>query len=129
MAWWEALTASGGERHEREPRDIIPRRAKGLIQPALKVRGREYLRRIIHGPKYDLPANPVRLRQRGLGGRRAEAPRDVALAEALRANAGVGIGRTRQPRLSDDPDLRSRFVDSLGPRSDQANKPAALLRP
>jgi len=82
-AWWEALTASGGEGIVVKPRDFIPRGAKGLIQPALKVRGREYLR-IIYGPEYDLPDNLTRLRERGLGGKRANALREFALGhEAL----------------------------------------------
>jgi protein phosphatase len=54
-----------------------------LIQPALKVRGQEYLR-IIYGPEYDLPDNLVRLRERGLGAKRANALREFALGhEAL----------------------------------------------
>lgn len=82
-AWWEALTASGGEGMVVKPRDFIARGAKGLIQPALKVRGSEYLR-IIYGPEYDLPENLTRLRQRRLGGKRANALREFALGhEAL----------------------------------------------
>ncbi|QGM47129.1 polynucleotide kinase-phosphatase [Methylocystis heyeri] len=82
-AWWEALTASGGEGMVVKPRDFIARGAKGLIQPALKVRGQEYLR-IIYGPEYDLAENLARLRQRGLGAKRANALREFALGhEAL----------------------------------------------
>ncbi|WP_352646678.1 hypothetical protein [Mesorhizobium sp. M0136] len=56
---------------------------KGLIQPALKVRGPEYLR-IIYGPEYDAPNNLVRLRERGLAGKRSLALREFALGhEAL----------------------------------------------
>ncbi len=56
---------------------------KGLIQPAVKVRGREYLR-IIYGPEYLLPANLDRLRARALGRKRSLALREFALgAEAL----------------------------------------------
>ena len=53
-----------------KPLAFAPRGSKGLIQPALKVRGPEYLR-IIYGPEYDLPENIARLRQRGLGAKRA----------------------------------------------------------
>jgi protein phosphatase len=54
-----------------------------LIQPALKCRGREYLR-IIYGPEYDLPQNLERLRQRGLSGKRSLAMREFCLGvEAL----------------------------------------------
>jgi len=55
----------------------------GLVQPGLKVRGREYLR-IIYGPDYTEPANLDRLRQRGLGHKRSLALREYALGlEAL----------------------------------------------
>ena len=77
------LTASGGEGMVVKPREFIARGAKGLIQPALKVRGPDYLR-IIYGPEYDLPENLTRLRQRGLGAKRANALREFALGhEAL----------------------------------------------
>lgn len=66
-----------------KPPSLVARGAKGLVQPALKVRGREY-RRIVYGPEYDLPENLARLRQRGLGGKRALALREFALGhEAL----------------------------------------------
>lgn len=48
--------------------------AKGLLQPALKCRGREYLR-IIYGPTYDLHQPVERLRSRGLSGKRSLAIR------------------------------------------------------
>ncbi|TIW71527.1 MAG: polynucleotide kinase-phosphatase, partial [Mesorhizobium sp.] len=84
IAWWEALTGSGGEGMVVKPRDFVSRGKKGLIQPALKVRGREYLR-IIYGPEYDAQDNLVRLRERGLGGKRSLALREFALGhEALR---------------------------------------------
>jgi protein phosphatase len=52
---------------------------KGLIQPALKVRGREYLR-IIYGPEYDAPETiSYDLRERGLAGKRNLALREFAL--------------------------------------------------
>jgi protein phosphatase len=82
--WWETLTAGGGEGMVVKPRDFIARGAKGLLQPALKVRGREYLR-IIYGPEYDAPEHLARLRDRGLGGKRNLALREFALGhEALR---------------------------------------------
>ncbi len=84
IAWWEALTGSGGEGMVIKPRDFVARGKKGLIQPALKVRGQEYLR-IIYGPEYDAPENLVRLRERGLGGKRNLALREFALGhEALK---------------------------------------------
>src|ERR1700733_6646876 len=78
------MTGSGDEGMVVKPRDFIARGGKGRIQPALKVRGSEYLR-IIYGPEYDLPENLVRLRERGLGGKRALALREFALGhEALK---------------------------------------------
>lgn len=83
VAWWEALTEAGGEGMVVKPLAFAPRGEKGLIQPALKVRGQEYLR-IIYGPEYDLPENLERLRKRGLGAKRALASREFALGhEAL----------------------------------------------
>jgi polynucleotide kinase-phosphatase len=84
IAWWQALTGDGGEGMVMKPREFIARGKKGLMQPALKVRGREYLR-IIYGPEYDAPENLVRLRPRGLGGKRNLALREFALGhEALK---------------------------------------------
>jgi protein phosphatase len=78
------MTAAGGVGMVVKPRDFVARGPKGLIQPAVKVRGREYLR-IIYGPEYDLPENLVRLRERKLGGKRNLALREFALGhEALR---------------------------------------------
>ena len=57
--------------------------SRGLVQPALECRGREYLR-IIYGPEYALPENLTRLRQRGLHAKRSLALREFALGvEAL----------------------------------------------
>jgi protein phosphatase len=84
ITWWEAMTASGGEGMVVKPRDFIARGKKGLIQPALKVRGSEYLR-LIYGPEYDAPEHIIRLRQRNLGGKRNLALREFALGhEALK---------------------------------------------
>jgi protein phosphatase len=78
------LTGRGGEGMVVKPRAFIGRGRKGLIQPALKVRGREYLR-IIYGPEYDAREHIVRLRQRNLGGKRKLALREFALGhEALK---------------------------------------------
>ena len=66
VAWWEEATARGSEGMVVKPMDFVARGQRGLLQPALKCRGREYLR-IIYGPEYADPANLDRLRQRGLG--------------------------------------------------------------
>jgi protein phosphatase len=81
--WWEALTADGGEGMVVKPLDFVARGSRGLIQPAIKSRGREYLR-IIYGPEYTLPEHLERLRSRGLSAKRSLALREFALGiEAL----------------------------------------------
>ncbi|HEX7088662.1 MAG TPA: polynucleotide kinase-phosphatase, partial [Longimicrobiales bacterium] len=83
VRWWEELTERGGEGMVVKPFDFVARGRRGLVQPALKVRGREYLR-IIYGPEYTLPENLERLRARGLGHKRSLALREFALGiEAL----------------------------------------------
>ncbi|MDE0481080.1 MAG: polynucleotide kinase-phosphatase [Candidatus Poribacteria bacterium] len=80
---WEELTAIGGEGIVIKPLDFIVKGKRGLVQPAVKCRGREYLR-IIYGPEYTLPHNLERLRSRGLSHKRALAIREFALGvEAL----------------------------------------------
>ncbi len=76
--WWMKHTGSGGEGLVFKPNAFILRGDKGLIQPAMKVRGRDYLR-IIYGPDYDLPKNIERLRQRGLGRKFSLAEREFKL--------------------------------------------------
>lgn len=95
--WWEELVRRGGEGMVVKPLAFTPRGSKGLIQPALKVRGPEYLR-IIYGPEYDLPENIERLRQRGLATKRAGALREFALGhEALtRFVAGEPLRRVHE---------------------------------
>lgn len=83
VAWWTALTNDGGEGMVVKPAAFVTRGTKGLVQPALKVRGREYLR-LIYGPEYTLPGKLERLRERGLSGKRGLALREFALGlEAL----------------------------------------------
>jgi protein phosphatase len=78
IKWWEDLTASGGEGMVVKPYDFIVKNDKGLLQPAVKCRGREYLR-IIYGPEYTLEENIERLRSRSLGKKRSLALREFAL--------------------------------------------------
>src|SRR6185295_11393457 len=83
IRWWEELTGRGGEGMVVKPLDFIARGSRGLVQPAVKCRGREYLR-IIYGPEYALPENLERLRGRGLSTKRSLALREFALGmEAL----------------------------------------------
>ncbi|RKI66972.1 polynucleotide kinase-phosphatase [Corallococcus sp. AB049A] len=78
VRWWEELTARGGEGMVVKPFGFAVRGKKGVVQPAIKSRGPEYLR-IIYGPEYTTPANLDRLRQRGLGTKRSLAMREFAL--------------------------------------------------
>jgi protein phosphatase len=83
IAWWEELTAAGGEGMVVKPTNFIGRGRKGMTQPAVKCRGREYLR-IIYGPEYTAPQHLERLRARGLSAKRSLAAREFALGlEAL----------------------------------------------
>jgi protein phosphatase len=83
VAWWEELTGAGGEGMVVKPFDFTPSIKKAPVQPAVKVRGKEYLR-IIYGPEYTVPDNLERLRRRGLGRKRSLAGREFALGiEAL----------------------------------------------
>jgi protein phosphatase len=78
VEWWTELTERGGEGFVVKPLDFIARGRRGFAQPAIKVRGREYLR-IIYGPEYTLPENLARLRSRGLSHKRSLALRELAL--------------------------------------------------
>jgi protein phosphatase len=83
VAWWETMTDAGGEGMVVKPLDSIVGRRRGLVQPGIKVRGREYLR-IIYGPEYTSEENLARLRERSLGRKRSLAQREFALGiEAL----------------------------------------------
>jgi protein phosphatase len=82
-AWWQDLTGRGGEGMVVKPLAFVARGKRGLVQPALKCRGREYLR-IIYGPEYATPENLARLRSRSLHAKRSLALREFALGvEAL----------------------------------------------
>jgi protein phosphatase len=78
ISWWEDLTGRGGEGMVVKSFDFFARGSRGLVQPAVKCRGREYLR-IIYGPEYALPENLERLRARGLSTKRSLALREFAL--------------------------------------------------
>ena len=82
-AWWEELTGRGGEGMVVKPFDFVANGRRGLVQPAIKCRGSEYLR-IIYGPEYLLPENLSRLRNRNVATKRSLALREFALGiEAL----------------------------------------------
>lgn len=95
--WWTALTDAGGEGMVVKPLANLVRGRRGVVQPGIKVRGREYLR-IIYGPDYTEPANLERLRQRHLGRKRGLALREYALGiEAMhRLVAGEPLWRVHE---------------------------------
>jgi protein phosphatase len=83
IGWWEKLTDAGGEGMVIKPLEFVAHGKKGIVQPAIKCRGREYLR-IIYGPDYTMAVHLDRLRERGLGAKRGLAIREFALGlEAL----------------------------------------------
>ncbi len=61
-----------------KPLNFVAQGRRGVTQPAVKCRGREYLR-IIYGPEYTSPANLERLRSRGVSAKRSLAGREFAL--------------------------------------------------
>lgn len=82
-AWCHEITSANSEGMVIKPIEGLVQGKKGLLQPAIKCRGREYLR-IIYGPTYTEPANLERLRHRGLAPKRANAVREFGLGhEAL----------------------------------------------
>lgn len=97
LDWWQRLTDAGGEGMVVKPSANLVRGPRGLLQPGLKVRGREYLR-IIYGPDYTEPGNLERLRRRSLGHKRSLALREYALGlEALaRLVRGDGLWRVHE---------------------------------
>ncbi|GAA2751921.1 polynucleotide kinase-phosphatase [Kitasatospora cinereorecta] len=116
IAWWEELTEAGGEGMVVKPLASLLRGGPNgsqsggqnagenaghgghggpLVQPGVKVRGREYLR-IIYGPDYTSYLD--QLRQRFLGHKRSLALREYALGlEALdRLAAGEPLWRVHE---------------------------------
>lgn len=81
IRWFLDYTEQGGEGIVVKPLEFVVRGRRGLAQPALKVRGREYLR-IIYGAEYTLHLDA--LRARSVGRKRALAAQEFALGiEAL----------------------------------------------
>ena len=95
--WWEEMTRTGGEGMVVKPVEVVHRGPKGMAQPGIKVRGREYLR-IIYGPEYTAERHLSRLRARGLGHKRSLAVREFSLGiEALeRFVAGEPLYRVHE---------------------------------
>ncbi|QVK18280.1 polynucleotide kinase-phosphatase [Mycoplasmatota bacterium] len=82
--WWLDLTKQGGEGMVVKPKEFINYGKKGPLQPAIKCRGKEYLR-IIYGPEYDFKENLDTLKKRGLSKKRSMAIKEFSLGlEALK---------------------------------------------
>ena len=77
-SWWEERTSSGSEGMVVKPPGMVGHAGEKLLQPAIKCRGREYLR-IIYGPEYTAGDNLQRLRWRNLRTKRSLALREFAL--------------------------------------------------
>lgn len=78
VRWWDELTGRGGEGMVVKPVEFVTRGRRGIVQPAVKCRGPEYLR-IIYGLEYTLPEHIERLRSRTLSVKRSLALREFAL--------------------------------------------------
>ena len=80
VRWWEELTGSsrGGEGMVVKPLEFVAKGKRGIAQPGVKCRGREYLR-VVYGPEYTAPENLKRLRERNLSTKRSLALREFAL--------------------------------------------------
>ncbi|WP_437299771.1 polynucleotide kinase-phosphatase [Sorangium sp. So ce426] len=83
VAFWTEMVERGGEGMVVKSWEWVVRGPRGLVQPAIKCRGPEYLR-IIYGPEYLAPQHLARLRSRSVSSKRALALREYALGlEAL----------------------------------------------
>lgn len=78
VSWWLELTASGGEGMVVKPECFTAKQGYKLLQPAVKCRGREYLR-IIYGAEYLEAAHLKRLKVRSLNRKRTLALKEFSL--------------------------------------------------
>lgn len=78
VKWWSDLTTSGGEGMVVKPEYYTAIAGNKLLQPAVKCRGREYLR-IIYGAEYLYPDNLKRLKKRSLSRKRTLALKEFSL--------------------------------------------------
>lgn len=76
--WWTEHTGRGAEGMVVKPETFVAHTERGIAAPAIKCRGREYLR-IIYGPEYTTPTQLEQLRKRSTRGKMALATREFAL--------------------------------------------------
>lgn len=95
--WWLEITASGGEGMVVKPENFTEIRDGKLLQPAVKCRGREYLR-IIYGAEYLQSENLERLKKRSLTRKRTLALKEFSLGiESLkRFTSGESLSRVHE---------------------------------
>ena len=80
---WLGETSRGAEGIVVKPPAFTVTSGRDVLQPALKVRGRDYLR-LIYGVDYDMPENLERLRDRAIKSKRIRAIKEHCLGvEAL----------------------------------------------
>ena len=78
VEWWLNVTASGGEGMVVKPETFTAKNGVKLLQPAVKCRGREYLR-IIYGAEYLEDNHLKRIKVRSLSRKRALALSEFSL--------------------------------------------------
>ena len=95
--WWLEITASGGEGMVVKPENFTEIKDGKLLQPAVKCRGREYLR-IIYGAEYLQSENLERLKKRSLTRKRTLALKEFSLGiESLkRFTQGESLSRVHE---------------------------------
>ena len=102
IAWWEELTSKGGEGMVVKPLDFVAKGKRGLVQPAMKCRGRDYLRIIwsgVHAEGESRPSAPARIIGEALAGA-ARVRAGGRGARAVRAGRTAAAGtRVRLWRL------------------------------
>ena len=76
--WWLSLTGNGGEGMVVKPETYTAKQGFRLLQPAVKCRGREYLR-IIYGAEYLEHSHLKRLKIRSLSRKRTLALKEFSL--------------------------------------------------
>ena len=102
--WWESMTQPPAHEEGMVVKPIeacTKEQLRARVQPALKVRGAQYLH-IIYGPEYSIPENLERLRRRASGAKRALAIREHAIGvEGLeRLVAGAPLHRRYECALA-----------------------------
>ena len=128
IQWWEELTASGGEGMVVKPLEFVTKGRKGLAQPAVKVRGREYLR-IIYGPPLAEPfaaVDQMLIEQFGLERARLKSVFEIALANSsVLSYLQLGRPETISITSTDNADEFHAFLEAAAERANLPNQEAS----